>query len=71
MSFLIAYPSIFTFLAFLGVWLDGAGCINVPASVLIALIAKTAATDIGVISYVTITKSLFPDSSTNTKRLME
>lgn len=65
MWFLICYPSVITLLVFCMVWLDGAGCLEVPVSVLLSLIGKTAVTDIGIISYVTITKSLFPPPPVN------
>lgn len=61
--FLVLYPFIFTFSTFCTVWLDGVGFMEVPVSVLWGLIGKTMVTDLGIISYVVITESLFPRSS--------
>ena len=52
------------------VWLDSVGFIGVKVPVLMSLIGKTAATDIGIISYAAITKNLFPSPSF-TKILVE
>ena len=64
-------PGIFTGLAFLPAWLDGIGHVEISESVLPALRGKAVASDIGVISYVTITKNLFPYSSSTDKKLVE
>ena len=59
-SFLVAYPFFFTLFTFIIVVFVGLGCMKLDATLLLALIGKTAVTDIGIISYVTVTKSLFP-----------
>lgn len=58
--FLITYPVLFTSLTFIVIAFVGFGCMKLDTPLLLALIGKTAVTDIGIISYVTITKNLFP-----------
>lgn len=70
LGFLIAYPIVITLFTFCMVWLDSVGFIGVKVPVLMSLIGKTAATDIGIISYAAITKNLFPSPSF-TKILVE
>ena len=60
MGFLIAYPSFFTFLTFVVLALVGYGCMSLDTLLLLALIGKTTVSDIAIVSYVMITKSLFP-----------
>ena len=59
------YSSAITVFVFYMVWLDSVECIDIPIPVLVTLIGKTAATDIGAVSYAAITKNLFPERNSN------